>query len=195
MAAHHQAQAGNKHVIAEQAVAFEGFYRKLTRVLGALKSSESPDELDREVQALVNRSQGVRIRRKTLPTVPSEVGEGIPHPTVSGKHTVSHSSDVTRLDTLDPLVKILSGTPEYAPNEEALRCASLVDWHRDHTTRHEAVIRSRIALDQARDARRECFAGRRTGLRDLAADTKAYIRSVFGTQSPQFQNLAGLSFR
>jgi hypothetical protein len=87
----------------------------------------------------------------------------------------------SRLDHLDQLIKLLSTIPEYAPNETALKIESLMDLYTSLKIKNTAVANSSLPLKNARIVRNDIISKPKSGLVDIALDTKAYIKSIFET--------------
>lgn len=64
----------------------------------------------------------------------------------------------------------------------------------DLRTKNTAVITAEARLKSARIYRDNMLYKPFTGIVDTVADAKAYIKSVFGTSSPQFKQVSRLRF-
>jgi hypothetical protein len=176
--------------VAAREVAFALLSKLITRVFSSLKASDTSGRLDEAVKTIIRKIQGGRVSRKKS----KEDADGAS----SGEEKVSISSSQmsydNRLDNLDKLIKLLSGITAYSPNEEDLKITSLMALYSDLKSKNEAVITAATPLSNARLARNKVLYEENTGLTDVAADVKSYIKSVFGARSPEFKQISGLKF-
>lgn len=100
----------------------------------------------------------------------------------------------SRLDNFDKLIKLLDSVTLYAPNEEDLKITSLTALHDDLKAKNIAVVNAAVPLSNARISRNNVLYKANTGLVDIAADTKTYIKSLYGATSPQFKQVSKLEF-
>ena len=107
----------------------------------------------------------------------------------------SHLSYESRLDNFDKLIKLLASVSLYTPNETDLKVSTLTSLYSDLLAKNAAVIAALAPLSNARIARNEVLYKTNTGLVDIAADTKTYIKSVFGATSQQYKQVSKLAFR
>lgn len=82
----------------------------------------------------------------------------------------------------------------YAPNETALKVATLTTLLADMRTKNTAAINALTPLSNARIARNTILYTDGTGLVDIAGEVKKYVKSVFGGTSPQYKQVSGLKF-
>jgi hypothetical protein len=119
--------------------------------------------------------------------------------TAAGKEVLEISSSQmsydSRLDNFDKLIKLLTSIPLYAPNEAELKVTGLTTTYTDLKTRNTAVVTAAAALSNARISRNDILYKPLTGLVDTAVDTKTYIKSVFGADSPQYRQVTKLEFK
>jgi phage-related tail protein len=196
---YHEAQSASKHAIAAREEAFEPFSRLMTRVQSALRASSSSAHLDDRAKSVVRTLQGRRAAPRKAVAAPAT--NAVPAGTtdsvsVAGREvSASRMGYDTRLSNFDQLIQILSTTPEYTPNEAELRLDSLKAHHQDLATKNSAVLATDAALSHARSTRDNSLYGDTTGLADLATDAKAYVRSLYGSSSPEFQRVSGIVIR
>ena len=179
------------NAVAARETAFAPLSKLTTRVMNALRATDTTQGVDESARALVRKIQGVRATPKkseeeklALKAQGKEVSE------VSS----SQMSYDNRLDNLDKLIKLVSSITLYAPNEADLKVAALTALYTDLKAKNTAVIAATAPLSNARIARNDVLYKPLTGLYDIAIDTKTYIKSVFGATSPQYKQVKGLVF-
>ena len=100
----------------------------------------------------------------------------------------------SRIENFNKLIILLASVPMYMPNEEELKITALTDTYNDLKSKNMAVVSAEITLNNARIARNTVMYQDNIGLVDIATDIKTYIKSLFGTQSPQYKLVSGIRF-
>ena len=116
----------------------------------------------------------------------------------AGQEIVEVSSSQMSIDNqlvnFDKLIQLLASIPEYTPNESELTIAALTALYEDMFAKNAAVINAEIPLSNLRISRNDILYKEITGLVDVAAAAKMYIKSVFGATSPQYKQVGPLKF-
>lgn len=173
-------------------VGFKPLSKLATRILNAIRASDTTEQIDDTVQSLVRKIQGKRATpRKTEEEKVALQAEGIVVKEVSS----SQMSFDNRLDSLDKLIGLLSNIPQYAPNEEDLKLTTLSTDYTNLKSLNTAVVEAGTRLSNARRARNEMFYTPDLGMVDTALAAKAYIKSLFGATSQQYKQVSGLAFK
>lgn len=177
--------------VAARDVAFDPLSKFITRVINSLKVSGVTQQA---IDNALTHSRKLQGRRST----PKLTGEQKAALKSEGKEANESSSSQLgfddRLDNLDKLIKMLLGTPEYAPNETDLKTASLTAMYTDLKAKNDAAVATAAPLSNARIARNEILYKKDTGLVATALNAKAYIKSVYGASSPQYKQVSGIKF-
>jgi hypothetical protein len=178
--------------VAARAVAFDPLSKFITRVLSGLIATDASRQVEENVKSLVRKIQGTRASAK-------KTEEEKQAAAAAGKSTKEISSSQmsydSRLDNFDKLIKLLASISDYAPNEEELKITALTALY-DSLNEKNAEVRAAIApLSNARISRNKIFYTENSGLVDIAKDTKAYIKSVYGASSPQYKQVSKLAFK
>ena len=180
------------NAVSAREAAFEPFSKLITRVMNALKATDTTEQVDESAKTLVRKLQGSRATAK-------KTEEEKKVAAAAGKEVVEISSSQmsydSRLDNFDKLIKLLASVALYAPNEADLKVAALTTLHNDLKAKNTAVATATIPLSNARIARNDILYKPNTGLVDTALDVKTYIKSLYGATSPQYKQVSGLEFR
>jgi len=178
--------------VAARESAFAPLSKLSTRVLNSLKATDAPKPVIDSVATLVRKLQGQRATPKKTAeeTAATDTQETTPK-TISS----SQMGFDNRINNLDGLIQLLITIPEYAPNEAELKTASLATYLQSLKTVNAAATDAETALDNARIARNEVLYKPSTGLVDVAASVKLYVKSAFGTTSAQYKQVAALTFK
>ena len=172
-------------------VAFKPLSPLVTKVINALKATDTTAQVDETAQTLVRKLQG---RRAT----PKQTEEAKKAAEVAGKPIVEISSSQmsfdSRIDNFDKLIKLLTSVTLYAPNEADLKVTALTAVLTDLKAKNTAVTNAEVPLNNARIARNDVLYKANTGLVDIALDVKTYIKSVYGATSPQYKKISKIKF-
>ena len=180
-----------KNAVSARVAAFKPFDKLITRVSNALKASDTTVEIDNMVRTIVRKIQGRRATPKKTEEQKKSAAE-------AGKEIVeistSQMSYDSRIENFNTLIILLASVPMYMPNEEELKITALTDTYNDLKSKNMAVVSAEITLNNARIARNTVMYQDNIGLVDIATDIKTYIKSLFGTQSPQYKLVSGIRF-
>lgn len=171
--------------------AFKPFSALVTKVINALKATDTTVQVDETARFLVRKLQGRRATPKKTEEQKKVAAE-------AGKEIVEISSSQmsydSRIENFDRLIKLLTSVPQYTPNEKELKIETLIDVLNDLKAKNLAVTTAEIPLNNARIARNDILYKPNTGMVDVALDVKIYIKSVFGASSPQYKKISGIKF-
>ena len=180
------------NAVSAREATFEPLSKLTTRVMNALKATDTTTQVDESARTLARKIQGVRATAKM--TEPEKVAA-----TAEGKEinqiSSSQMSYDNRLDNFDKLIQLLNTIELYAPNEPELKVTALTALYNDLKDKNTAVINATTPLSNARITRNNILYKENTGLVDVALDVKTYIKSVFGATSPQYKQISKLEFK
>ena len=186
------AQAAYSNAVAARKVAFEPFSKLITRVMNSLKASGASTQVVQSARTIVRKLQGRRAsakiteeEKKALEAEGKEVNQ----------ISASQMSFDNRIENFDRLIMLLSSIPLYNPNEAELKVEALKALHNQLKEKNTEVILPIVQLSNSRIARNKILYKENTGLVDIAVDSKTYIKSVFGTTSPQYKQVSRLYFK
>ena len=186
-----QAESVNKNAVSAREVAFEPLSKLITRVGNSLKASASSSSTDDQATTLIRKLQG---RRATPKMTDDEKKAAEAEGKTVKESSSSQMSFDNRLDNFDKLIKLLTTVPEYAPNETELSVDGLTALYNDLSSKNLDVINASVPLTTARIARDQALYSPLTGIVDISADVKMYVKSVFGASAPQYKAISGLTF-
>jgi hypothetical protein len=170
----------------ERVIAFKDLKPLSTRLVNALESTEASSEKVADAKGFNKKLQGSRIKAVAQPTDPAE-----PAPkTIS---TSQQSYDL-QIQHLEGLISVIESETSYEPNETELKVATLKEKLTTLTARNEAVADAYTIASNARISRDMALYGPEKGLFDTAAEIKKYVKSIDGSQSPQFIQIKGIEF-
>ena len=179
------------NAVSAREVGFDPLSKLTTRIVNALKATDTTTQVDESAQTIARKIQGARAKaKKTEAEKTALATEG----TVVTEISSSQMSYDSRLDSLDKLLKLLTSVPLYAPNEADLKVTALTTYYNDLKAKNAAVVTATVPLSNARISRNDILYKTNTGVVDIAFDVKVYVKSVFGATSPQYKQISKLKF-
>ncbi len=186
------AEPAYKNAVAAREAAFTPLNKLITRVMNALKATDTTVAIDNSAKTLARKIQGARAKAKKTEEEKKVLA-------AEGKEVVEISSSQmsydSRLDNFDKLLMLLASVTLYTPNEEDLKVAALTTLYNDLKAKNTAVLTATTPLSNARIVRNEILYKPDTGLVDTALAVKTYIKSLYGATSPQYKQVSKLEFR
>lgn len=180
------------NAIAEREAAFKQLTGIVTRAGNALKIADATDEIKQNGVSILRKLQGRRISAKLTEEEKQKIAEqGIQKTQISS----SQMSFDSRIENLDKFVKLLASIPSYAPNETDLKIESLTALHANLKEKNTAVMTADAPLTNARISRNDIMYKEKTGLVDISADVKLYLKSISGIKGSQYKAISNLSFK
>lgn len=185
-------QGAYSTAIAAREKAFEPLSKLSTRIINSLRSTDAPKPVIKSAEALVRKLQGQRATpKKTTEELAASEAEGTTVKQVSS----SQMGFDNRINNLDSLIQLLITIAEYAPNEADLKTATLTTYFQSLQATNAAAGNAETNLDNARIARNEVLYQPSTGMVDVAAAVKLYVKSLFGASSAQYKQVTALTFK
>jgi hypothetical protein len=164
---------------------FKPINKLATRIINALDVAVDDDAIVKDARTIVNKLMG---NRKTPKPVDPITG-------TEKAYSASQRSFDMRVDHFHKLVQLVKATPDYGPNETELQVATLEALHASLEASNNAVKDAYTDITNARDHRDTVLYKAPTGLVDVAADVKKYVKSAFGADSQRFKQVSGLQFK
>ena len=181
-----------KNAVAARMTGFKTLDKLATRILNAIKVSDTTPEVIENAKAIIRKIQGIRTTPKKSDEEKKLASDaGTPIIEIS----TSQRSYDNRLDNFDKLIKLLGSIAQYTPNEADLKITALTALYTDLKSKNNAVATTETPLYNARVSRNDILYKNKTGLVDVANDVKIYIKSVFGATSPQYKQNSKLIFK
>jgi hypothetical protein len=174
-------------------LAFDPLAQLVTRSLNALRASSSSEQTDKAAAAIVRKVRGNRTKPAKA-KVTATADAAAPDAKVATVSTSQQSYD-SILDNYERYVQYIAATPEYAPNEEEIKITVLKALAVELRAKNTACNNAKVAVDNARSARNHVLYEPLTGLVDVALDAKTYIKSLFGSTSTEYKQVAKIDFR
>lgn len=176
-----------KNSVAGRENEYKGIRPLTTRILAAYEACGADKNKVDNIRTLHRRIHGARA--KALP--PDD--PGTPEDESKGG-SVSHQSYVQIAEAFSEMIQQLSADALYVPNETALQITTLQTKLAAMEAANAGVIAKNTDLSNARVDRNKKLYDKTTGICELAAKVKTYVKSLFGQTSAEYKQISGLRF-
>ena len=166
--------------------AFSGLKALSTRLVNALQTTDATDQVINEAKSFNKKIQGQRATALPKPNTPDAP--------VPNTISTSQQSYTQQIQHLAGLISVLENERTYNPNEEELKVETLQAKLRTLSNLNDEVANEYANVSSARRTRNTTLYSNERSIFDTAAEVKKYIKSVFGTTSPEFAQIKGLKF-
>ncbi|MEO6882940.1 MAG: hypothetical protein ABI199_02825 [Bacteroidia bacterium] len=179
----------------ERAILFQPLRKLSTRIVNALEVSGATALTVANAKAILRKIQGRRAPTHIHLLVQEPVAEGTPQPVPTSKEiSAAQTGYDNQTEHLARLISTLHAEPLYTPNETELTPTKLSAMLTAIKAANTAVIAKATALSNARIARNKIMYDSDTGIHHIALEIKKYIKSVFGTNSPEYRQVSRIKF-
>lgn len=157
---------------------FDPFSKLITRTVNSLVACGANEKFIADIRTRARKLRGWR----TKPKDPEK------------KISASQMSFDMRIQHFDEYIELLASEPKYAPNETDLQIVSLRALLTSMRDANSLIIELYPPLDNARKERNRILYNKVNGLVRLATLVKQYVRSLFGPDSDQYNQIKGIDF-
>lgn len=171
--------------------AFEPLKPLTTRLLNALSAATANDKILDDAKTIARKIRGERALSKKQTPIAAPAEQPIP---TEKNISVSQQSYDQLTEHFAQITAILQAEPAYTPNEADLKIAKLTATLAAIKAANLAVTNAYTDLSNTRITRSNVLYKPDTGICETAQDVKTYIKSVFGSISPQYKQISGLVF-
>jgi hypothetical protein len=178
-----------KNAVDARMASFKQISKRVTRILNAAKGQGISGEALETLRTLANEIRGIRVTPKT-PDDPLTPGVDESQQSVSG----SNRSYSGILDALDQFIKQLKSNPDYKPNEEEYKPATLDAWLAELNALNQAAISAKPAVSAARAARDAKMYSPTDGINARMNALKSYVSTILPRSDPRYTQLKKLRF-
>lgn len=186
-----EAERACDSAITARNVAFDALDPFVTRLINGLRISDVPEQTVAQGESLVRE---YRNQRATEIEPPAKTAEGSNEEESARTNKIRNGSFNTKIENYRNIVVMLSILSAYKPNENDLTIESLKARLEDLKRVNSACIAADAAAEAARKLRDIVLYADKTGLVDVAMDSKLYVKSAYGANSTQYRSISGLLF-
>lgn len=164
---------------------------RVTQINNSVAACGASKRTIKSVHSMVNKIRGQRTSPKMTDAEKAALPEGEKAPK---QKSSSHLGFPNRVSNLGKLISILENEPCYTPNEEVLKVSTLKAFYTTLKDHNDLVANTLVSANKARKDRNAEFSNQGSGMLNLAAITKKYIKSVYNAKSPEYKSVSGLKF-
>jgi len=164
----------------ERQAAFMPLKRTATRIINALEATDISKQTIEKAKSINKKIQGQRSNTK-----PNEEKKRI---------STSQQSYDSLVENFSKLIDLISSEIRYTPNETELKITTLDEYTRNLCAISTNVIIANTMYSNVLISRDNILYAVDTGLVDTALSVKKYVKSLFGTTSPQYKQISKLEF-
>lgn len=176
------------NTVNERQNAFSSVKSLSTRLVNALQTTDATDQVIKDAKGFNKKMQGQRT--STAATTPTNSETSAPT-TIS----TSQQSYTQQIQHFAGLISVLENESSYTPNETDLQIATLQALQNELTTKNNEVATSYANISNSRIARNNALYSTEGSIFDVASEVKKYIKSIYGTTSPEFAQVKGIEFK
>jgi hypothetical protein len=158
-----------------------------TRLINALEATDATPEKIKDAKGFNRKMQGKRASKIVTPIDPNA-----PAPITISSSQQSYDQQIQHLAGIN---SVLLTETSYAPNENDLKTTTITAKINTLTTKNNEVATSYTKVSNSRLKRDKTLYGKATGIVDIAAEVKKYVKSVFGATSPEYAQISGIEFK
>lgn len=186
-----EAESANNNAISARTAAFGNFDGFVTRIINAVRISDVTEQTVDQCESIV---RDLRNKRATEITPPAKAPKATDEETESSHNKIRNGSFDTKVENFNRLVVLLKTLVAYKPNETDLNIESLRAKHGVLKLSNTSCITKEAAAVAAKRQRQIALYAIKTGLVSVALDSKLYVKSAYGANSPQYKSVSGIVF-
>ena len=177
-----------KNKVADRENIYLGIRPLTTQFLAAFDACGAAANKVDNMRTFQRQVQGARAKALPPddPSTPEDESKG---------NSVSHLSYVQVAEAFSQMIQIALAEPLYTPNEAHLQIGTLQTRLAAMEAANTGVVDTAVPLSNSRITRNDVLYTDVTGIADVAALVKKYVKSVFGATSPQYAQVSGLEFK
>ena len=185
------AESACNNSVSARTDAFNTLDSLVTRALNALRISDVSEQTIEQGASIVRE---MRNKRASQITPPATVAEGT-QPAEPVKTNKMHSGSYdTKIENFRRFIVLLGTIAAYKPKEPDLTVDSLNVKLAALILVNSAVKTADARANAARTERDAVLYAAKTGLVEIAFDSKLYVKSAYGIKSSQYKSIGGILF-
>lgn len=167
---------------------FKNLKKLGTKIMSALGASGINHQVIDDAKTINAKLQGTSARKK-----PSSITSSPPSEDLGGISNSQQSYD-RLIDHFTALIQLLIQNPTFNPNETELKVVALNTKLNALKTKNTNLKNAYTNYSNAQIDRNKTLYDPTNGLFQIVKETKLYVKSIFGTNAPEYQQTAKLKF-
>lgn len=180
-------EAHFNNIEGERMIIFRPLKKLATRILAALKGGQPPSTVIDDAKTINMKIQGRRADTRIKEVEPGE--------TEARRISVSQQSYDLQIEHFDKFIDLVAIEPKYDPNENDLKVTALNTYKSEMISSNVNVKNAYVPYSNAMIARNHILYDTEHGLVARAALVKEYVKSIFGTSSPEYKQISHIHFK
>lgn len=179
---------------------FDPLQKMGTRIISALKACGASDAVIKDALSINRKIQGKRAKPIKEVEINQDnnqnkmIDPNNPPVELPKNVSVSQLGFDSMVEHYSKLIDLLTTVVPYNPNENELKIVGLNTLLTSMKSSNTAVITATTNYLTARINRDNFVYKASTGVVEVAQDAKDYVKSVFGTKSPQYKQVSAIKF-
>ena len=169
---------------------FEPLKKLSTRLVNSLIATDASAETIADAKSINKKIQGQRASTKKEAIANTDPNQPAPE-----SISTSQQSYDQLTEHFSKIIELLGAEASYTPNETELQVSTLDTQLKDLRTANTNVGNAYTAISNSRIARNKVLYNETTGLCHTALEVKNYVKSVFGSTSPEYKQVSKLKFK
>lgn len=173
--------------INERSSAFTGLRKFATRLINALQVTDATPEKVANARSYIGKMGGKKLAKpNAISQNPEDLHKAISSSQQSYDQLIQHFAG---------LISVIQSETSYQPNEDDLTKEALTQKKNQLLQLNNEVALAYTNVSNARIDRNTFLYTPQAGLVETALEVKKYVKSVFGSESPQFKQVNTIPFR
>ena len=183
----HEAVGAEDVAINERQIEFQKLDSVATRAVNILAVIANEPKIVADAKTILRKIRGEAPKPKTRE---NQEGQETNKP-----NSNSQQSYDKLIDHFTALIELIKQLPLYEPNETELTIAGLSAFHAELVLKNKNVINANAQVKKARIRRNKILYHPKEGLINRAKLVKLYVKSLYGSSSPQYKDVNAIKFR
>lgn len=186
-----KAKSDFKNSTNQREIAFKDLNKQATKIINALAATDASPQTIKDARSIINKLTGKRVTPKKAVIKTEGEAESM---VVEKINSTSQTGFDNRMNTFSQLIDLVAKESSYEPNEEDLKVNNLLSYMKVLKGTNTNAINAYTKISNARINRNKVLYEEKIGLCDVSIQVKNYVKSLFGSLSPEFKQVSGLKF-
>jgi len=173
-------------------IAFDALDPFVTRLINSVRISDAPDQTIEHGDSMVREYRNQRAKEIEAP---AKSAEGTDEEESARTNKMRNGSFNTKIENFRNLVLLVNAIVGYKSNETDLTVEAIGERLEELKRVNSACVTAEAELEAARKLRDIVLYADKSGLVDVAQDSKLYVKSAYGANSTQYRSISGITFR
>jgi hypothetical protein len=191
------AEHANDKAVVDRAEAFDNLDDLVTRLANEVRISSAPAQTIKQFESLVREFRNKRASASatsTESTATTESTETTGDQATKKQNSKHNSGMDAKIDLFTQMISFLKTATTYNTNEPDLKITALEAKLLSMKQTNSAFLVAEAAAIAARQQRQTILYADKVGLVPVGLDSKKQVKSAYGSLSPEYKSISGISF-